>query len=627
VRRRTDGIAMLYALLMMVVVVGVGALMFARTVAEIRHSGDDAAIVQTLLLARGAANMGGQSLQGVVRDELHEIVEARSSTVGRWSFGNDGAGVNSPTPNNNDLVNDLRAVAQELQSAVDAILCSNTTVTPSSGGTGRFTVYFTETACGEPLPAGITLPAGRFVKGNPRSGVDANAEQTYAIPFVMMAEGSLGQYRRNVVLQGEYRFTVGRGSFAKYALFTNVHRTSRNGDEVWFTEDTLFDGPVHTNEFFRFYRNPWFGGKVTSAGCRNPGDTACDGAFDRQGAEFYGEGFIRREDMRPSESNPRYTNRFGTHAPALAEVDWRVNFIALPTNNQNQAAAAQASGIYIGGHVSTLQLYAGNANGDPLVPDGNGGYTTSAAYQYIVVTQQNGTTRRYRFGPDLILYERQGSNWINTGKTFNGVIFVNGRVDRFTGPARQPGNSNDPRRAPPALARFAQVTVAANNDIRITGDLKYEDPPCTGVPTRLANGNVEPATCDNLDAVNVLGVYTQNGSIRIGNNNSDGTLNAPRDVTIHGVLMTGRQRVEVEDYDKGSPRGAVNLLGGIIEYYYGAFGRFNPNNGSQISGYDRRFKYDERMSMGIEPPYFPTVTQDGVQDVVLFSFGQREQVY
>src|SRR5690606_34432804 len=384
---------MLYALLMMVVVVGVGALMFARTVAEIRHSGDDAAIVQTLLLARGAANMGGQSLQGVVRDELHEIVEARSSTVGRWSFGNDGAGVNSPTPNNNDLVNDLRAVAQELQSAVDAILCSNTTVTPSSGGAGRFTAYSPETACGEPLPAGITLPAGRFVKGNPRSGVDANAEQTYAIPFVMMAEGSLGQYRRNVVLQGEYRFTVGRGSFAKYALFTNVHRTSRNGDEVWFTEDTLFDGPVHTNEFFRFYRNPWFGGKVTSAGCRNPGDTACDGAFDRQGAEFYGEGFIRREDMRPSESNPRYTNRFGTHAPALAEVDWRVNFIALPTNNQDQAAAAQASGIYIGGHVSTLQLYAGNANGDPLVPDGNGGYTTSAAYQYIVVTQQNGTTR------------------------------------------------------------------------------------------------------------------------------------------------------------------------------------------------------------------------------------------
>src|SRR5690554_3844900 len=105
--------AMLYALLLMVVVVGVGALMFARTVAEIQHSGDDAAIVQTLLLARGAANMGGQTLQGVVRAELHDLVEARSSTTGRWSFGNSGAGVNSTTPNNNSLVSDLRALSLE----------------------------------------------------------------------------------------------------------------------------------------------------------------------------------------------------------------------------------------------------------------------------------------------------------------------------------------------------------------------------------------------------------------------------------------------------------------------------------------------------------------------------------
>jgi hypothetical protein len=31
--------------------------------------------------------------------------------------------------------------------------------------------------------------------------------------------------------------------------------------------------------------------------------------------------------------------------------------------------------------------------------------------------------------------------------------------------------------------------------------------------------------------------------------------------------------------------------------------------------------------MGIEPPYFPTVMQDGVKGVSVFSFGQREQLY
>lgn len=627
--RRTNGMAMLYALLLLVVVVGVGALMFARTVAEMQHSRDDAAIVQTLLLARGAANMGGQTLQGAVRNQLDDIVEARSSTTGRWSFGNSGSSAASTTPNANSVVNDLRVVAQDLQAAVDAILCGATDFAPTTGGTGRFIVYFTNSACGTPLPSGVSLPGGRFVEGVPRAGTMANAEQVYALPFVMVAEGNVAGYRRNVVLQGEYRFTVGRGSFAKYALFTNVHRigTGQN-DEIWFTGDTLFDGPVHTNNFFRFYRNAWFGSTVTSAGCRTPGNSSCNSAFDRQGAEFFDEGFIRREDMRPNEAAPSYTNEYGTHAPSLAEVDWRASFVPLPGNNQNQSAAAQSSGIYVGGHVATLTMWAADANGNALTPDGDGGYTSASVYQYIEIVRPNGTTTRYRYGPDLWLYRQSGATWVSEGRQFNGVVFVDGRIDRLKGPARQPSNSNDPRRAPPALASFAQITIAADENVRITGDLKYEDPPCSGVPTRQANGTVTPAECSNLDAVNVLGVYTQDGSIMIGNNNNnDSTLNAPRDVTLHGVFMASRGRVEVEDFDEGNPRGSVNLLGGIIEYYYGAFGTFDSRTGNPGSGYDRKFKYDERMSMGVEPPFFPTVTQDGVRNVTLFSFGQREQVY
>ena len=53
----------------------------------------------------------------------------------------------------------------------------------------------------------------------------------------------------------------------------------------------------------------------------------------------------------------------------------------------------------------------------------------------------------------------------------------------------------------------------------------------------------------------------------------------------------------------------------------------NSATGNQVSGYDRQFTYDQRMSLGIEPPYFPTVTNDGVRDVIVFSYGQREQIY
>jgi hypothetical protein len=85
--------------------------------------------------------------------------------------------------------------------------------------------------------------------------------------------------------------------------------------------------------------------------------------------------------------------------------------------------------------------------------------------------------------------------------------------------------------------------------------------------------------------------------------------------------------VEVEDYGSGSARGSVHLLGGIIEYYYGAFGTFNSSTGNMSTGYSRTFTYDQRMSQGLAPPYFPTVERDGLKDVVVFTFGQREQVY
>src|SRR5690606_14873375 len=118
------------------------------------------------------------------------------------------------------------------------------------------------------------------------------------------------------------------------------------------------------------------------------------------------------------------------------------------------------------------------------------------------------TTEVYRYGPDGLLY--QENNWglfvpvrrNGAPVRFNGVIYTDGGVQSLSGPGRSQATD-------PALAEFAQITVAAQGDIRITGDLKYEKPPCTGVPTREPDGTVTPAVCDNLGVQNVLGVYSQ----------------------------------------------------------------------------------------------------------------------
>ena len=83
---RQRGIALVIALATVLVVSGIGTLLFLRTLGEIRHSGQDQGIVQTLMLARGAANAGGTFLSTTARDRLSVIVRATASTTDlpRW---------------------------------------------------------------------------------------------------------------------------------------------------------------------------------------------------------------------------------------------------------------------------------------------------------------------------------------------------------------------------------------------------------------------------------------------------------------------------------------------------------------------------------------------------------------
>jgi hypothetical protein len=653
-RHTRSGVALLTALALLVVVGGISALMFARTLAEVQHSGDDSGIVQSLLLARGAANLGGAVLQGPVRDELESIVRNTSSTASRWSYGT-GSGA---SPEASTVVTALNgggasSVAVRLQDAIDDLLCGATPPALDAGQALALRIHVTDTACGVALPAGTRLAAARFVRGLPRDGSGSANDQTYALPFVIVAEGTAGPYRRNLVTTGEYQFTVGRGSFAQYALFTNVHRAGPqwNAPEIWFTENTLFDGPVHTNQNFRFYRNPWFGGEVTSAGCSNPGLNGCSSGAGNSGAVFYDEGFRSVAQMQPPTA-PSYSNAYGTHAPELAAgVDWSAEFVPLPANSQSQRDAAEAGGLAFDDDLISLTLSATDAAMNAVPADGS----VDAVYQRIEACRQvrisnNNRIRcdQYRYGPNFqlesrVLFYNTGSStprdsgnptsvftWSAMNREFNGVIHTTEDVDRLTGPGRS--SANDPATASPALASFAQITVAAEGDIRITGDLTYERVPCTGTPVRVG-GSVQAATCGDLAAQNILGIYSQDGDVGIGHDNSDdtirpwrGTLSAPRNVTVHGVLMSSTGIVGVENYDSGGARGSVNLIGGIIEYYYGAFGTFNSQTGSMSTGYSRAFTYDQRTAAGLAPPYFPTIGQDGVKSVAAFSFGQREQV-
>jgi hypothetical protein len=461
---------------------------------------------------------------------------------------------------------------------------------------------------------------GRFVEG-----------QIYAIPFVLVSEAIVGQYKRNIVIQGEYQFDIAGGKFSKYALFTNRHNTA-DGSEIWFTGQTLFDGPVHTNSHFRYFRNPWFGGTVSSAGCADPDNAIATAAdpnnitcSDFLGARFFSSNpqFISADDLASGIDT-------GLDKPELqGGVEYKATVIPLPKNSFEQKDAAQNSGLYFPSNLYSLEFYAANASG--VSPSKTGTtWTPKAAFQYIKSCTTATACTVYRYAEDGKLFKQNADGtWPASPLVtrFNGVVYTEGSVDRFGGPARVPASSTNPDDAPPALASFSQLTMVSTGKTRIIRDLKYEKPPCSGYPQREADGSVTRATCDKLDAQNVLGIFSPGADIVIGNANGDASLNAPSNIAIHGSLMSSTGQVTVENYKSGSSRGFVNLLGGIIENYYGAFGTFNSSTGNFQTGYGRRFTYDTRLAKDLAPPYFPTTDKKDVPNVFVMGFSQREQVY
>lgn len=611
-KSRNQGIAMIAALGLMAIASAVMLLLFMRTMDELRHGRDDAGIVQTLLAAQGGANLGVALLRNDVEAELDEIASVLSDSVGAWSFGSSDAMGQSPTAQS--VATDLAQVATSLQSRIDSMLCNTLDVGSNVEVTLR--IYVTPNSCGIGLPDGVRIGDGRFVSGYRR---ELGGNQRYALPFVMVSDGVQGEFRRRVVTQGEYQFDVGRRSFARYALFTNRHVSDQGGDRIWFTSDTLFDGPVHTNGNFNYFGRAWFGGAVSTAGVTQGNGQGAFG-FTNGNGRFFNAGDLDSGGNSPNLDTPGFTNR-----PEFDRgVDWRSEYIALPENAHDQHTLAGDNGILFTQHMDSLELFAANSSGNPVAAG------DTAVYQYVRAVVRNSSngpsyTITYRISPEGRLERHiSGNNWDVETETFNGVIYSERYIDRLRGPGRT--NDGNPATARPALAAFSQLTIVPQVGARITSDLIYEEQPCTGSLHRDGN-EVVRAQCDNLNAANVLGIFSPTGNIDIGNHSSDSTRRAPHNVRIQGSLLTSSGVVRVERFNQGNPRGAVSLLGGIIEQEYGAFGTFSAANASMSSGYAREFTFDPRMGRGLTPPYFPTVGVDGVTDTITFTFGHREQVF
>lgn len=456
------------------------------------------------------------------------------------------------------------------------------------------------------------------------SSLERTSDTSYRLNFTvpsLTSTGTSGSSTQNLSARSNtpgYYFEVNRQSLARYALFANHFFSNAedetSGNRIYFTNRTRFSGPVHTNQQYTFAENPWFAGQVTSSGCPKDGISA-DGSSctvaTNPGA-FYGSSsnFV---------SSPSSTLNDNGAAPSfLGGVVWNKEFTVLPGNSNDQNAAALSAGLPIYGTVTQMSLYR-----DTLSLGGG----AASEVQRITYSQNvNGSpvTVQLAYGADQLLYiwDATSGTWVPAVKAadgsvgpgasgatpfqFNGVIAVQNDA------AGNPGMINDLNGGPnvtadgPAgasVAAFARLNVTASSDIRVTSDLKYTDPPCTGSNVPDASGNVT-ATCNNLSAKNILGVYSSGGDVKLISPTADSNTRLGYNATIHAVLMASKGAVRVDGFNQGAPQGYVNLIGGIIENYYGAFGQFDSSG--PVHGYGRNFVYDQRTYTGYAPPYFPT---------------------
>lgn len=392
----------------------------------------------------------------------------------------------------------------------------------------------------------------------------------FPFKYRIVSTGTSQNTNKDVVVSGDFTVRVQRDNFAKYALFTN-QQTMPNGTNVWFTDKTNFAGPLHTNGRYNIALNPSgiFDGVVNQV---------------EQMARFYNGGspVLLNAASNGAQDVPTFNSGFNRGVGA----------ISLSSATQQQQLVDQAKGTAT---ISGNGIYVPNSGGaltGGIYVEGNSNITMSVdgSNNAVYTVVQGGTQK-------IITVNRSANqttvNHVSVGTTtYNGVpdgvdgigtvIYVNGNINSLSG----------------TVERDSAVTISSNNDMTITNNLRYQDyTAAVGTP---GQAGYVPPTADGTE--NLLGLVTWNGNVRIGTA-------APNNVDVHATILAKAGIFQVDNYDDTGVggRGTATLLGGVISNYYGAFGQFNGATGTQTAGYGRNFVYDERMTVGNAPPYFPSL--------------------
>ncbi len=139
-----------------------------------------------------------------------------------------------------------------------------------------------------------------------------------------------------------------------------------------------------------------------------------------------------------------------------------------------------------------------------------------------------------------------------------------------------------------------RMTIAAENYIYLTGDVKYVD---------------RDDDVLGLIGNNAVWIWNPVDQVKSGKTTTWKTMLSDSGRTIDAAIMSVAHTIQVQNYDKGSKRGVLNISGSLIQKFRGTVG----TTGSGGTGYTKNYMYDERY-LYLAPPKFlnPVETTYGV---------------
>lgn len=254
------------------------------------------------------------------------------------------------------------------------------------------------------------------------------------------------------------------------------------------------------------------------------------------------------------------------HANTLIYLDGSPVFNALLTSARSSWGQWSASAVFNEGYLlnvasqtmASIRFTSMLANAS-LVLTGNSSVTLSGTNALI-----SNAGRGWTQYPYMVPLSSNGMVYVKTNSA-NGYVSVSGTLD-------------------------GRLSVVSDYDVWITNHVRYAEHPTNG-------------------SDDALGLIARHDVIV--------RTNAPDDVEIFAHIIAEGSATSsssdgsfyVQNYDQGDPRGALNVYGGIVQYYRGAVGQFNSWSGVMTHGFYKNYVFDTRFATE-PPPHYPALTNE-----------------